>query len=215
MDNTQDPATTESGTSLLILPAELHLAIAQNLDWWDIYALRFTCRLMNSLLPHLKVHGDLPSLELSFEIRNSYTIPMSRFKELCQSASFPAVYPWCQLSRTTAQLRDSFYMANQGYYICFGCGSIKDDGEWYEWRRNEMRRVEPRGSHGKGMPWRVWQRCKSCDEELQKRIVQRCPQHEKTRPHHVCRSCGPSMLRIGLTRGPRKKQVQKRPLNWL
>ena len=68
---------------------------------------------------YINVDGNLPSLERSFLIRNSYTISMSRCKELYQFGSL-AVYPWCPLSINTARLRDILYMANQRCYICFG-----------------------------------------------------------------------------------------------
>lgn len=214
VEDTEAHATTEAGTSLLSLPTELHFEISKYLHWWDIYSLRLTCRLMDYVLPPLRDHGNLPSIELSIEKR--FSIPAVE-ELLVHRSAHEAIIPRyiTSTSGTAAPLIDSFYMENQGYYICFGCGSIKDDKEWYEWRANDKRLYEWPENLKKGFPWKAWQRCGNCDEVLQELLPQRCPQHEKTRRHHICRTCGPSMLRIGLRHSQRKKQVRKRPLCWL
>ena len=38
---------------LLTLPAERHLSIASHLSWWDVYALRLSCRQLHALIPPL------------------------------------------------------------------------------------------------------------------------------------------------------------------
>ena len=46
--------------SFLSLPAEIQLAIAGHLAWWDIFALRLTCGLLNSVMPRPTLCGAMP-----------------------------------------------------------------------------------------------------------------------------------------------------------
>ena len=123
---------------------------------------------MDSVLPPLKDGSKLPSLELSFEKLHYNRITLIyRFEELRPSDEKPTFlgfhrnyFDHFHPSGATALGQNSFYLANQGYYISFGCGSVKDKARWYEWRASEVRRESPRRSHGKGVSWRAWQRCK-------------------------------------------------------
>ena len=72
-------------------------------------------------------------------------------------------------------------MTNEVYYICFRCGSIKDDKEWFAWRENEQRLREYR-IHKTGMSPKAWQRCSDGDKVLQEWIPQRCLQHGENVP---------------------------------
>lgn len=219
VDDAEAPATTDPGTSLLSLPTELYFAISKYLHWWDIYSLRLTCRLMNYVLPPLKDHGNLPSLELSIEMYKPYhgycfPIPVAwDFPVIGSCWVYTRRYHFTSISDRAAPLMDSFYMTNRGYYICFGCKSIKDNKEWYEWRDNRLGCGEYRKQ---GVPWKAWQRCGDCDKVLQELVPQRCPEHGKGRRRTNCQRCHwrPQMLRIGVSKGPKKKQVRKRPLLW-
>ena len=91
---------------------------------------------MNYVLPLLKDHGNLPGLEVGIEMDDRYygnSFPIPAFKNLLVDRSNRQVntsrYDLSSIFTTAVPLIESFYMTNQGYYICFGCGSIKDDNE--------------------------------------------------------------------------------------
>lgn len=102
---------------------------------------------MNYVLPALEDRGALPSLELRMGMghRNyGNSFPIRPFENLLVDCSTRQAstsrYDTTSIFEPAVPLIDSFYMTYQVYYICFGCGSIKDDKEWYEWRDNERLR---------------------------------------------------------------------------
>ena len=120
--------------SLLSLPTELHHAIAQHLSWWDIYALRLTCRLMNSLLPPLKHHHHLPSLNLTFHCQRGIHNYTSAWQDFYRPHDRPAIATFSidyHPSPSTAQLLNSFYLKNQNSFLCLGCGTLKSSSLWF------------------------------------------------------------------------------------
>lgn len=129
---------------MLSLPPELHLAIASYLPWWDVYALRLTCRPMYAILPPLT---ELPRylyhhqywmkdpLTASFFVRSNNLIVCHHCPNICHGSS--KFVKWVERG-VYNQERKEFFRENsllpaEEWKLCVRCDKNLQDQQNDNW----------------------------------------------------------------------------------
>lgn len=124
---------------LLTLPAELHLTIASYLPWWDVYALRLSCRQLHAILPPLttlpKYNGNWKQYWWFERLKTSFLVLSNNLKV-------------CDRCPTIEDKSDAPFTnwVERGIY----------DAE----RKSYVRKFPDR-------PAEVWSLCETCDKNLE------------------------------------------------